>query len=75
MDSEGHLAVGDRVRVRLSGKYWRSSGWFEGMIVRIDPYTANRGFFWVKLDSEVQPLQGGSTDTISVLNPRHIRKI
>lgn len=66
------FAVGDRVRVYLDAAHWRAAGWFEGTIVRIDPYSAHRSFHWVELDVEAEPLQGGRTDLISVLNPKHI---
>ncbi len=67
--------VGDRVRVRLDGKYWRSPGWFDGTIVRIDPYTAHRSFHWVELDTPVQDRLGGRTSMVSILNPQHVVRI
>ncbi len=66
------LQVGDRVRVLLESKSWISSGWFDGTVVRIEPYSAHRSFYWVELDSEVRPLAGAGTRRISVLNPKHI---
>lgn len=69
------LRVGDRVRVRLDSGQWRSEGWFEGTVVRIDPYTAHRSFHWVELDVEVQPLHGGIVRLISVFNPRNLARI
>ena len=66
------FAVGERVRVYLEADRWRTAGWFEGAIVRIDPYSAHRSFHWVELDVPAQPLQGGWTDLMSVLNPKHI---
>jgi len=65
--------VGDRVRVYLDSKFWRSEGWFEGTIVRIDPYSRHRQFYWVELDIEVEAMQGGKTHLISVFNPKNIR--
>ena len=69
------LAVGDRVRVHLDSSYWRTSGWFEGTVVRIDPFSVHRSFHWVELDLEVHPKQGGSTHMVSILNPRHIVRV
>jgi hypothetical protein len=69
------LAVGDRVKVFLESRYWRSTGWFEGTLVRIDPYSAHRSFHWVELDIDVQPLAGGSTRLVSVLNPDRIERM
>ena len=68
------FSIGDRVRVHLDSEYWRTAGWFEGTLVRIDPYSAHRSFHWVELDVEVQPLRGGSTHMVSILNPRHIAR-
>ncbi len=69
------LQPGDRVKIFLDSAFWKSAGWFEGTVVRIDPHTEHRSFDWVELDAEVQAEQGGSTNSISVLNPKHIRKI
>jgi len=66
------LRVGDRVRVRLDSGNWKTSGWFEGTVVRIDPYSAHRSFHWVELDVQVQPIQGGRTNMVSILNPKNI---
>jgi hypothetical protein len=74
MSSEA-LSVGDRVKVFLDSRYWRSTGWFEGRLVRIDPYSAHRSFHWVELDLDVRPLAGGSTRLVSVLNPAHIERM
>jgi hypothetical protein len=68
------IGVGDRVSVYLSSEFWSSEGWFEGTVVRIDPYSAHRRFYWVELDIEVQAAQGGRTRLVSVLNPPRIRK-
>jgi hypothetical protein len=73
--STGELAVGDRVKVFLDSRYWHSNGWFEGTLVRIDPYSEHRSFHWVELDLDAQPLSGGSTRLVSVLNPAHIERM
>ena len=67
--------VGDRVKIFLDSKYWQSEGWFDGTIIRIDPYSEHRSFYWVELDVEAQPLQGGKTGTVSVLNPKNIVRL
>ena len=69
------LQIGDRVKVFLNSKFWKSEGWFEGVVVRIDPYSAHRSFYWVELDEDVLALPGSGTRLISVLNPGNIQKI
>ena len=68
------IQVGDRVQIFLDGKKWGMEGWFEGTVVRIDPYSEHRSFHWVELDNETATL-GRGIKLISVLNPRNIRKI
>lgn len=68
------LKIGDRVQIFLDAKVWGSDGWFNGKVVRIDPYTKHRNFYWVELDHESAAALGKGTRLISVLNPRNIRK-
>ncbi len=68
------IRVGDRVRVLLDSAYWKSDGWFEGTVVRIDPYSGHRSFYWVELEIDVEATQGGRTHLVSVLNPSRIVK-
>jgi hypothetical protein len=68
------IEVGDRVQIRLDASVWGSEGWFDGTVVRIDPYTQHRSFYWVKLSEEAAGLLGKRPGLISVLNPRNIRK-
>jgi hypothetical protein len=68
------IRIGDRVQVFLDSKFWKSEGWFEGTVIRIDPYSGHRSFYWVELDDDVQVLPGKGTKLISVLNPKNIRK-
>jgi len=70
-----NILVGDRVKVFLDSNFWKSEGWFEGTVVRIDPYSRHRRFYWVELDLEVEALQGGKTGLVSVFNPKNINKI
>lgn len=69
------IEVGDRVQIRLDAKVWGSEGWFEGTVVRIDPYTQHRRFYWVELSPEAADLLANRSGLISVLNPRNIRKM
>jgi hypothetical protein len=72
MDESIH--VGDRVQIFLDSKTWGSEGWFEGTVIRIDPYSEHRSFHWVELDQESADALGKGVTLISVLNPRNIRK-
>ena len=69
------IKVGDRVQVFLNSETWKSEGWFDGTVVRIDPYSEHRSFFWVELDPDLPDLPGRGKPLISVLNPKNIRKI
>jgi hypothetical protein len=68
------IKIGDRVQIFLNSKIWGSEGWFDGTVVRIDPYTQHRRFYWVELDDDAKAMLGKSTKLISVLNPKNIRK-
>jgi len=54
--------IGDRVKIRLN-----HADWYEGRIVRIDPYSAHRSFYWVELN------EGAPVKLISVFNPKNIQ--
>jgi hypothetical protein len=69
------IVVGDRVKIFLDSKFWKSEGWFEGTVLRIDPYSEHRSFYWVELDEDVVASIGTGTKLISVLNPKNIQKI
>jgi hypothetical protein len=66
--------IGDRVQVFLDSKFWKIEGWFAGRVIRIDPYSQHRSFYWVELDDEMEALPGKGTNLISVLNPKNIKK-
>ena len=72
---EEAIRVGDRVQIFLDAERWGAEGWYEGTVVRIDPYSQHRSFHWVELDPEAAALLGRGVSLISVLNPRNIRKI
>jgi hypothetical protein len=69
------MRIGDKVRIFLKSQFGGSEGWFEGIVVRIEPYSAHRSFYWVELSAEAQAILGGSVKLISVLNPKNIEKI
>lgn len=68
------IKIGDRVQVFLNARTWESEGWFEGTVVRIDPYSAHRSFYWVELNEDAEAMPGKGRKLISVLNPKNIRK-
>jgi len=72
---DGSIRIGDRVQIFLDSKTWRSEGWFDGRVVRIDPYSQHRSFYWVELDEDARSMLGGRVNLISVLNPKNIRKV
>jgi hypothetical protein len=67
------LQIGDRVQIFLDSKFGQNEGWYTGTIVRIDPYSEHRSFYWVQLDAEAQSTL--KMREISVFNPRNIRKV
>jgi len=69
------IAIGDKVRILLDSEFWGSAGWFEGIVIRIEPYSAHRSFFWVELDVESQAILGRGVKLISVFNPKNIEKL
>lgn len=66
------IRIGDRVQIFLAAETWGSEGWFEGTVVRIEPYSAHRSFHWVELNEEAQAVLG--VRQVSVFNPKNIRK-
>ena len=67
------IQIGDRVKVFLDAKFGKDEGWYEGAVVRIDPYSEHRSFYWVELDEDAQALLG--IKQISVFNPKNIQNI
>lgn len=67
------IHIGDRVKVRLEAKAAGEKDWFEGTVIRIDPYSEHRQFYWVEFDADVRAILG--ITQISVFNPRNIIKI
>ncbi len=62
------------MQVLLNSAFWKSEGWFDGVVIRIDPYSAHRSFIWVQLDETAEAALGKDR-LISVLNPKNIRKV
>ena len=67
------IHIGERVKIFLDSKFVNSAGWFDRIVVRIDPYSEHRSFYWVKLDEDAQALLG--IKQISVFNPKNIQKM
>lgn len=65
--------VGDHVEIHLDTKFGERAGWYKGTVIRIDPYSEHRSFYWVELSAEAQASL--RTIQISVFNPKNIRKI
>jgi hypothetical protein len=68
------IQIGDRVQIFLNAQVWGNEGWYDGTVVRIDPYTAHRNFYWVELDPDAAAIVPKGNRLISVLNPKNIRK-
>jgi len=69
------IRVGDRVQIFLNAKNWGHDDWFDGRVVRIEPYSRHRNFYWVELDNAAQLTLVAGMKLISVFNPKNIRKI
>ena len=69
------IEVGNKVEIFLTAQVWGSEGWFDGVVVRIEPYSAHRSFYWVELSAESQAILGKGIKLVSVLNPKNIHKV
>ncbi|GAB4498276.1 MAG: hypothetical protein OHK003_09800 [Anaerolineales bacterium] len=69
----GTIQIGDRVQIHLDAKFGEKEGWYTGTVVRIDPYSEHRSFYWVRLNAEAQTIL--KINEISIFNPKHIKKI
>ena len=67
------IQIGDQVKIYLDSKFGDKEGWYEGMVFKIEPYSAHRSFYWVELNKEIQAMLG--VKYISVFNPKNIQKI
>lgn len=67
-----HIQIGDLVKIHLDSKFGMNGGWFEGKVIRIDPYSEYRSFYWVELNAEAQAQLG--IKQISVFNIKNIQK-
>jgi len=75
IDMADEIKIGDRVQIFLNAKNWGRDEWFGGKVIRIDPYSEHRSFYWVELDNDALKTLGSRMKTISVINPKNIRKI
>lgn len=67
------IQVGDRVKIFLDSKFGEHSGWHEGTVFKIEPYSQHRSFYWVELNQAAQAIL--NTKQISVFNVKNIQKI
>jgi hypothetical protein len=67
------IPVGSRVKIHLDEKFGEKEGWYTGVVVRIDPYSEHRSFYWVELDPDAQAQLG--MKQISIFNINNIQKI
>ena len=67
------IRIGDRVQIFLDSKFGENEGWYTGIVVRIDPYSEHRNFYWVHLDAEAQSIL--RMRELSVFNPKNIKKV
>jgi hypothetical protein len=67
------IQVGDKVRIYLDSKFGDKEGWYEGVVLKIDPYSEHRSFYWIELNEAAQSILG--IKHISVFNPKNIQKL
>jgi hypothetical protein len=67
------IQTGDRVQIFLDSKFGMNEGWVPGTVIRIDPYSEHRSFYWVQLDEDVQAIL--HLKQISIFNPKNIQKL
>lgn len=39
------IQIGDRVQIQLNEKFGEHMGWYDGVVMRIEPYSSNRSFY------------------------------
>ena len=67
------IQISDRVKIYLDAKFGEKEGWYEGTVIRIEPYSEHRSFYWVELNAEAQLTLG--MRQISVFNLKNIKKL
>jgi hypothetical protein len=67
------IKIGNKVRIHLDEKFGEHAGWYEGKVIKVDPYSEHRSFYWVELNEEAQVILG--IKQISVFNLKNIEKI
>lgn len=67
------ISIGSQVKIYLGEKFGEKEGWYQGVVIKIDPYSEHRSFYWVELNAEAQVELG--IKQISVFNIKNIQKI
>lgn len=67
------IQIGDQVKIYLDTKFENNEGWYEGVVIKIDPYSEHRSFYWVELNADAQMILG--IRQISVFNIKNIQKL
>lgn len=67
------IQIGDAVQVQLDEKFGEHAGWYHAKVIKIDPYSDHRKFYWVEFNEEAQSIL--KIKIISVFNPKNIKKI
>jgi hypothetical protein len=67
------IQLGDGVKIYLDSKFGMNEGWYHGIVIRIDPYSEHRNFYWVQLDKEAQAIL--NIKQLSVFNTKNIQKL
>jgi hypothetical protein len=67
------IQIGDQVKIYLDTKFGDNEGWYEGVVIKIDPYSEHRSFYWIELSETTQAVLG--IKHISVFNPKNIQKL
>ena len=67
------IKIGDLVKIRFDEKFGEHAGWYEGKVIKIDPYSEHRSFYWVELNQEAQSIL--KIKQISIFNLKNIQKL
>lgn len=65
--------IGQHVKIQLDEKFGDKAGWYEGVIIKIEPYSKHRSFYWVELNEDAQKIL--NMKQISVFNPKNIELV
>ncbi|MCC7118722.1 MAG: hypothetical protein IT310_09370 [Anaerolineales bacterium] len=70
---QSEIQIGSRVRIQLGETFGEKAGWYEGVVVRIEPYSQHRSFYWVELNATAQEIL--KVKEISIFNPKRLQKM